>query len=366
MAGQGIALRLYAERKKLMKRYNLRRMIAGGRIPGYKQHAGVMTPEEYVESVIRGERKDPALNAHLKAGYRVKGIHFDYLSDAASLNYATYLEMLNPDFSPERRKIAGSPIHSPVRRIRVCAAQYEMRRIRSWEDFEQHVEFFVTIADEYHCHFLLFPELFTAELFSTMDPTLEELTAVRELAALTDRYLAMFKRMAAEYGLHIIGGAHPTMVDGVLRNVAHLFTPSGNVYTQDKLHITPAERRAWGIQPGEGIKVFNTGLARIAIQVCYDIEFPEVSRLLTLSGAEVIFVPFSTDEKKSYMRVRACSHARAIENWVYVVQTGTIGNCPRFAVSWSTTVRRRSLRQAIFLSRQTPSPRKRTRTLKRL
>lgn len=339
--GQGIAGRLYEARKRLLKRYNLRRMVAGGRIPGYKKYAGRITAEEYVEKVKQGELKDPALNVHLKAGYQIKGVNLDYLTDEASLDYATHLEMLNPEFRPEKRRIAASAITNPVRRIRVCAAQYQMRRIRTWEEFENQVDFFVTTADEYFCHFLLFPELFTAQLFSIMDPKLETVDAIQELANYTDRYLEMFTRMAMERGLHIIGGSHPVRSEDGIRNVAHLFTPGGNVYTQDKLHITPGERKHWGILPGQGIRIFDTGLARIAIQVCYDIEFPEVSRLLTLSGVEVIFVPFSTDERKSYIRVRSCGLARAVENWVYVVLAGCIGNLPQvtsFLVNYGQSV----------------------------
>ncbi|MFH1572367.1 MAG: nitrilase-related carbon-nitrogen hydrolase, partial [Acidobacteriota bacterium] len=77
---------------------------------------------------------------------------------------------------------------------------------------------------------------------------------------------------------------------------------------------------------GRCIRLFHTPLARIAIQICYDIEFPEIARLLTLAGAEVIFVPFYTDEKKAYYRVRHCAQARAVENFVYVVMTGNVGN----------------------------------------
>jgi predicted amidohydrolase len=101
------------------------------------------------------------------------------------------------------------------------------------------------------------------------------------------------------------------------------------VYTQEKLHVTPNERQEYGIQPGEGLKVFETSHARIAIQVCYDIEFPEPARLLTLAGAEVIFVPFSTDERKAYLRVRYTAQARAVENVIYTVLSGNVGNLPQ-------------------------------------
>jgi len=326
--GRGIARMLYVERKHLMRRYNLRRMVAGGRIPGYIKHAGRLTPEEYVEAVKVGELKDPALNAHLKAGYDVRAVHMDYLPDSASLNYATFLEMQNPDYRPEKRQIASMPIRKPVRVVRICAAQYQMRRLRSWEDFEDQVEFFAATADEYHSHFLMFPEWFTCQLFSLLPREEAQREPMKTLTQYTDRYLNLFSTLSARHALHIVAGTHPIEREGKMYNVAHLFTPSGRVFTQDKLHITPDERVSYGITPGEELRVFDTGLARIAIQVCYDIEFPEASRLLTLAGAQVIFVPFATDERKAYLRVRVCAQARAVENWVYTAISGNIGNLP--------------------------------------
>lgn len=327
--GRGIAGRLYRARVTILKRFNLRRMVAGGRIPGYAEHAGRMSAEEYVERVCRGELKDQALNAHLKAGYRVRSTHLGYLDDAHSLNYATYLELENPDFRPGKRRIAASPMKRPVRKIRVCAAQYQMRRVTCWEEFEHQVEFFVATAQEYHCHFLLFPELFTVQLFSMLDPALPSVEAIELLADMTDRYRAMFVEKAKRSGLFIIGGSHPVRVGDEIRNVAHLFTPSGEIHTQEKLHVTPNERAEYGIQPGEGMRVFVTSHARVAIMICYDSEFPELARLLTLAGAEVLFVPFSTDERKAYLRVRYSSQARAVENIVYTVLAGNVGNLPQ-------------------------------------
>jgi predicted amidohydrolase/GNAT superfamily N-acetyltransferase len=327
--GQGVAAKLYEGRKRLLTRYNLRRMVAGGRIPGYQEYAGRMTPEQYIEAVQQGALKDMALSAHLKAGYKVLGVHFGYLTDSDSLNYATLLELPNPRFNPAKRKIAASPIRRPVRKVRVCAAQYEMRSVDSWDGFASQVEFFALTANEYHCHFLLFPELITAQLFSTLDPQMETLESVQALAGMYEPYCELFTRLARENQLYIIGGSHPVRVGNELRNVAHLFTPAGNIYTQEKLHVTPGERRYWGMQPGESIKVFETPLGRIAIQVCYDIEFPEVSRILTQHGVQLIFVPFATDERKSYHRVRYCAQARAVENMIYVALAGSVGNLPQ-------------------------------------
>jgi len=327
--GMGIAGKLYVKRKNLLKKYNLSRMVAYGRIPGYPAYVDKFTPEEYVQQVVEGKLKDSSLNAHLKAGYKVKKVVFDLMHDSESMDYCTYLEYVNPDFRANRRTISGSLLKRNVRRIRVCAAQYLMRPIKTWKDLEANVEFFAETADTYDSHFLVLPEYFTVQMFSTMPSSLAPAKAIRKLAGMKDKYIRMFKRIAKERQLYVIGGSTPVLrEDGHLYNAAYFFTPGGKVFTQDKLHITPWERNEWNIRPGKSLKVFDTPHGRIAIQVCYDIEFPETSRLLALAGAEVIFVPFSTDEKKAYYRVRYSAHARAVENYIYVVISGNAGNLP--------------------------------------
>ncbi len=327
--GRGIAGLLYDARKRILTRFNLRRLVAGGRIPGYRAYSGRMTAEEYVDQVIAGELKDPALNAHLKAGYSVRGVHMGYVRDEQSLDYATYIEMENPTYRAARRRIAAAPLRSPVRKVRICAAQYRMRNIADWAEFEQQVEFFVSAAEQYDCHLLLLPELFTAELFATLPKDTNDRDSIAWLADQTPRYVELFRGAARRSGLMIAAGSHPVRSPTGIRNVGHLFTPSGNVYTQDKLHVTPTEREAYGIVPGDGLQVFDTPLGRIAIVICYDIEFPELTRLLTLSGVELVLVPFSTDERRGYMRVRYCAQARAVENMIYVAMSGNVGNLPQ-------------------------------------
>ena len=326
--GQGISGHLYEARRALMRHYNLRRLLAFGRLPGYRQVAGKMTATQYVDQVVRGERKDSALSAHLKAGYRVRKVRFDFMSDPSSNNYSTLIEMPNDEFHTAKRAIAAAPIRRPFRRLRVCAAQYLFRAVQSWEDIERNIDFFVSTADEYNCHFLVLPELFTAQYFSTLPRELDIGQAISRLADQADAYIETFRRFATNSQLYIIAGSTPVRRDGKLYNVAHFFTPSGKVYTQDKLHITPAEREYWGIEPGEGLRVFETPFGRIAIQVCYDVEFPESIRLLAAAGVEALFVPFSTDDKKAYYRVRYTAQARAIENIMYVVLAGNCGNLP--------------------------------------
>lgn len=326
--GLGVAQALWVGRRELMRAYNLRRMLAYGRLLGFPEHAGRLTAREYVDEVVAGELHDRALTAHLRAGYRVSDVRLDLMVDPSSLDWATILELPNPDFSSERRQIAAAPLRRAARRMRVCAVQYLMRSaLGSWEDFRRSVEFFVDAADDYHAHLLVFPELFTLQLLTTM-PRLSDHAAMARLSAMIDDYRGMFSELARDRGLYIVGGSTPVERDGRRYNVGHLFTPTGAIHTQDKLHVTPYERERWGIRPGSGLHVFETPLGRLAMQICYDIEFPEPSRLLTFAGAEVVVVPFSTDERRAYLRVRNCAHARAIENNVYVVLAGNAGNLP--------------------------------------
>lgn len=326
--GRGIAGLLYRARSALLSHFNLRRMLAYGRIPGYAAVAGKMDADQYVQAVLDGRLKDSALNTHLKAGYQVRGVILDLMADEASLNYCTLLEKPNPDFDPARRMIAAYPLQRPVRSVRVCAAQYMMRNLEDWDAFARTVDFFADIADEHHSHFLVLPEYFTAQLISLMPRDWDDRRCFTELARMHDRYCDLMRHMAAEHQCMIVAGSTPVLRENLLYNVAHLFTPAGHIYTQDKLHVTPYERRVYGIQPGAGLNVFDTPFGRIAIQICYDVEFPETVRLLTLAGVEILFVPYSTDERKGHFRVRATAQARAIENYIYVIIAGNVGNLP--------------------------------------
>ena len=126
--------------------------------------------------------------------------------------------------------------------------------------------------------------------------------------------------------MHIIAGTHVIEKEGKLYNVAHLFYPDGRIAEQPKLHITPTEVHEWNMTPGEDLQVFETDKGTIAMLTCYDIEFPEIVRMAKAKGADVIFCPSCTDDRHGFHRVRYTSHARAIENQVYVVTTGTVGS----------------------------------------
>ena len=77
------------------------------------------------------------------------------------------------------------------------------------------------------------------------------------------------------------------------------------------------------------MNAIDTDCGPIGVAICYDCEFPELVRHLTDQGAAMLFVPFCTDERQSYMRVRYCAQARAVENQCFVVMAGNVGNLPK-------------------------------------
>lgn len=321
--GMRLARRLYDARKELARKYNLRGIIVGGRIPGYHKHKNKMSAREYAEKVINKNLFDPVLTAQLSNGFVLKRIISSYLeSDKESDGNATFLEWTNLDFVPSKGKK-----YVTSNKVRICVVQYQMRPIKGFGEFAKHVEYFVDVAASYRADFVLFPEIFTLQLLSFM-PTERPGKAVRDLAEFTPKYLKLFNKLSIKHNINIIGGSHFSVENDDLYNIAYLFRRDGSIGKQYKIHITPNESRWWGVKPGNKIEVFDTDKGRINIQICYDIEFPELSRYAVKKGAEIIFVPFCTDERYGYLRVRQCAQARCIENGLYCAIAGNVGNLP--------------------------------------
>jgi predicted amidohydrolase/ribosomal protein S18 acetylase RimI-like enzyme len=321
--GLKLARRLYDARKRLAREKNLMRIVVGGRIPGYAKHADKMSAREFIEKVINKELMDPVLTVQLSNGFVLKRLIPDYLSvDADSKGYAAFLEWVNLDYvpNPQQRFV-------PVAPVRVCVVQYQMRLVSNFQAFAEQCEYFLDVAAEYQCDFIVFPEIFTTQLLSLVQSDTPA-AAIRKLSEFTPAYLELFTRLAVKYNVNIIGGSHFTVEDSDLFNISYLFRRDGTLGKQYKLHITPAEKHWWGVKGGNRLEVFDTDKGKIAVQVCYDIEFPELTRIAVERGAQMIFVPFCTDERYAYLRVRYCAQARCVENHVYVAISGSVGNLP--------------------------------------
>ena len=321
--GVHLTRRIYEARKELARQRNLRAILIAGRIPGYAKQADKMSAEEYVRRVVRKDLKDrdPVLTSQLSQGFAIRAVLKDYLpSDSESGGYAVFMEWLNPEHHPFDAPAA-------TRTVRVAAVQYQMRPITSFEEFAQQCEFFIDTASEYRMDFLLFPEMVTNQL-QVLVQTTDSSTTARRLDEFTRRYVELFTKMAMKYNLNIIGGTHLTVEGDKLFNIASLFRRDGSVEKQYKLHISPSETKWWGVSAGDEVRVFDTDRGKIAILIGDDVAYPEVARIAAGKGANLLFVPFNTDIRSGYMRVRSCAQARCIENGMYAVLAGPIGNLP--------------------------------------
>ncbi len=321
--GMRLGRRLYDARKELCETLNLRAIIMGGRIPGYKKHAKELSPREYIEQVKNKEIYDPILTFQLNNDFHIRKVMTNYLpDDKESKSYAVLLEWINVYYDESEKLFGDKKIV-----VRVGVVQWKMRRMYSLEDLNQQLEFFVDTVSGYKADFVLFPEFFNAPLMANYNRASAS-DAVRSLAEYTEQIKEKMLELALSYNINIVGGSMPHYTDEGLFNVSYLCRRDGTWDMQYKLHVTPDEETHWGMKGGDVLKVFDTDAGKIGILICYDVEFPELSRILAEQGVNILFVPYWTDTRNSFLRVMRCSQARAIENECYVAISGSVGNLP--------------------------------------
>ncbi|WOI53487.1 GNAT family N-acetyltransferase [Parvularcula sp. LCG005] len=324
-----IGQRLYDARRALCEGEGLKGILFGGRMPGLgKRRKDYPDPLDYIQAVRDKKAVDPVVNFHLRAGFVPEMIIERYLpDDAESSGCASLMVWRNPYASDEVEK--GSLTYGQKETVRVATVQFQQRMISSFEDFISNVEYFVDVCADYRCDFVTFPELFTLQLLALSPKRLSPAESIETLTSYTPRFVEAMRNMAISYNINIIGGSHPTRTDdGEIQNVAYVFLRDGSVHAREKIHPTPNERYWWAIQGGDEVATISTDCGPIGVLVCYDSEFPELARRLADEGARLLFVPFCTDNRQGYLRVRYCCQARAIENQLYVVMAGNVGNLP--------------------------------------
>jgi len=322
--GLRLGRRLYDARKELCEQLNLKAIVFAGRIPSYGQYADKLTPKKYIEKVKSKQLHDPVLSFQLSNDFHVLRIMKNYLAgDEDSKEFAVLLEWNNIYFDESPRLI-----NTEKNVIRLGLIQWQMRLLGNLEALFEQSEFFIDVVSGYSCDFAVFPELFIAPLMADYNH-LTEAEAIRELAKHSEPIRKRFQELAISYNINIISGSMPYLENGNLYNVGFLCKRDGTSEMYTKIHITPNEAQHWGMKGGSEIKTFDTDCGKIGIMICYDVEFPEVARIMADEGMNILFVPFLTDTQNAYIRVKHCAQARAIENECYVAIAGCVGNLPK-------------------------------------
>ena len=323
--GMRLGRRIYDYRKELCENLNLKAIIFGGRLPNYHLHAKELSTKEYIQEVKLKKIYDPVLTFQLSNDFHVKKVMRGYLpGDKASKDYACLLQWDNIYYEAPT---VGTPV-SQKEYVRVGLVQWQMRPYNSLEELIEQAEYFIDAVSGYRCDFVLFPELFNAPLMAAYNHYSES-EAIRLLADFSIPIRDRFQELAISYNINIITGSMPHVEDDILYNVGYLCKRNGESERFVKLHPTPDEVKVWGMSGGNELKTFDTDCGKIGILICYDVEFPELSRILAEQGMNILFVPFLTDTQNGYSRVRHCAQARAIENECYVALAGSVGNLPK-------------------------------------
>ncbi|WP_080778745.1 carbon-nitrogen hydrolase family protein [Chryseobacterium phocaeense] len=315
--------RLYDARKELCELLNLKSIILGGRIPNYHKYSNEISPREYIRKVRDKEIYDPVLSFQLSNNFLPIKILKKYLpEDESSLENAVLLQWNNIYYSKKPNTMQDSI-------IRLGLVQWQMRHFKNIDAFYEQVEFFVNVMGDYKSDFVLFPELFNTPLLAPFNK-LSERDSMIELAKLSEEIKIRISELAISYNVNIISGSMPVFdpENNDLYNVSYLLHRDGRIDEYRKIHITPNERKYYGMKGGNEIRVFDTDCGKIGLVICYDVEFPELPRILADQGMKILFVPYLTDTQNAYIRVRHCAAARAIENECYVAIAGCVGNLP--------------------------------------
>lgn len=214
------------------------------------------------------------------------------------------------------------------RSVSIAAAQYPLDEVTSVAQWKAKVTRWVEDAVRSGAQILVFPEYGAMELSAIAGRGRDLQDSISAVSDFTAEIASLTQSLARQHGVMIVAGSAPRVIDEERFNIAQVAGPSGKLESYTKIMPTPWERDPWQINGGRELKVFDIGIAKVGLVICYDIEFPLLSRALAEAGAEIILAPSNTETEWGYWRVRTGAAARALENQVYTVHSPCVGPAP--------------------------------------
>lgn len=138
---------------------------------------------------------------------------------------------------------------------------------------------------------------------------------------------------AIEHEVYLVAGSIPELLDGKLYNSSFIFNRNGEVLAvHQKMHLFDVDipdlifKESEIITPGNRVTVVETGPLKCGVAICYDMRFPELFRLMTLNGAELMVVPGAFNMTTGPAHWKTMVRARAIDNQVYMAAVSPATN----------------------------------------
>lgn len=131
---------------------------------------------------------------------------------------------------------------------------------------------------------------------------------------------------AREQGVYLVAGSIPERDDDKIYNTSFIINPQGEVIgSHRKLHLFDVDvpegitfKESDTLTAGDKVTVRDTDLARIGVAICYDIRFPELSRLLALEGVELMVLPGAFNMTTGPVHWETLIRSRAIDNQFFL------------------------------------------------
>ncbi|WP_159434083.1 carbon-nitrogen hydrolase family protein [Clostridium grantii] len=172
--------------------------------------------------------------------------------------------------------------------------------------------------------------------------------AIENAQSLNGTIINQFKTLAKKYNVYIHNGSYIEKVEesNKVFNTSVLINPKGEIEaTYRKIHLYDVElgenliyKESKIFNRGDSIVNFSNELGDFGMTICYDLRFPELFRKLTLNGAKLIFVPAAFTLYTGKDHWEPLLRARAIENQVYIVAVGQIGERPDNKISFGNSM----------------------------
>ncbi|MBQ6314480.1 MAG: carbon-nitrogen hydrolase family protein [Mogibacterium sp.] len=161
-----------------------------------------------------------------------------------------------------------------------------------------------------------------------------------------DSWLAM-STLARKSGAYIVGGSIPECdEEGKVYNTCYVFDREGNqIGKHRKVHLfdifahgQQVFKESDTLTGGDSFDVFDTEFGKMAVNICFDIRFPESSRIPALSGAIVVFNPAAFNMTTGPAHWELGFRQRAIENQIYMIGTSTARNPEAGYISYGHSI----------------------------
>jgi len=213
--------------------------------------------------------------------------------------------------------------------MKIATAAYPLDWFSDWTAYEAKITAWVEEAVAAQADLLVFPEYGTMELVSLAGEVAaaENDASIRAVSDLMDDVNALHQALVKKHQVHILGASAPVILPDRVVNRAQFHTPGGEMVHQDKIVMTMWEREPMGVTGQGPLKLLDTQLGTIAINICYDCQFPLLAR--AQAEADLLLVPSTTEAATGFWRVRIGARARALEAQCVSVVSSTVGPYPK-------------------------------------